>query len=203
LALHPEKKAIRALGVAESFSQSDSYSVLAGAVMRSDLVIDGFGIGSLEVAGSDATDAIARLFRDLKRDDINIVLLSGSVLSLYNIVDVDLLHTRIRKPILALTFKMAQSNLARNISARFVPEIADTKIEMLEKLGAPQRFRLHTNYQIFVRLAGISNLDAQKVLDKFTLQGSIPEPIRVARLFAKVLSAFRRKSMIMEKEKPG
>ncbi|MGH9910516.1 MAG: DUF99 family protein, partial [Nitrososphaerales archaeon] len=39
--LHIEKKAIRALGIAESFVKSQNQSVLAGVVMRSDMIIDG------------------------------------------------------------------------------------------------------------------------------------------------------------------
>ena len=39
------KKAIRALGIAESFRKEDRYSTLAGVVMRSDLIIDGFVFG--------------------------------------------------------------------------------------------------------------------------------------------------------------
>ncbi len=187
--LHLEKKAIRALGVAESFSRGDSSSTLSGVVMRSDLVIDGIALGRLEVSGSDATDGIAELFKTLDRDDLNVVLLSGSILSLYNIVDVDELKRRLRIPIIALSFKKSRSDLARNIQARFEKEIAKKKIGMLERLGLPEQARLATGYTIFLRKAGISTVDAKKVLDKFTLQGAVPEPVRVARLFAKSVAS--------------
>jgi endonuclease V-like protein UPF0215 family len=157
--------------------------------MRSDLVIDGFGIGTLKVSGSDATEAVLSLFRQLKRNDINVVLLSGSVLSLYNILDVDLLYEEIRIPILALTFKKSKADLARNIKAKFKPGEAKDKIRLLEKLGTPKRMRLETGYQVFARAAGASSEQVESILNKFTLQGAIPEPIRVARLIAKAVSA--------------
>ncbi|MGI0084194.1 MAG: DUF99 family protein, partial [Nitrososphaerales archaeon] len=87
--LHLEKKAIRALGVAESFHAKDKFSTLAGVVMRSDLVIDGFVIGKTKVSGSDATSSLRRLYIKLNRNDVNALLLSGSVLSFYNMIDVD------------------------------------------------------------------------------------------------------------------
>ncbi|MDH2902072.1 MAG: DUF99 family protein [archaeon] len=192
--LHLEKKAIRALGIAESFSPNDRLSTLAGVVMRSDLVIDGFGIGSLEVSGSDATDAILSLFEKMKRNDINVLLLSGSVLSLYNIVDVDSLYQQIKIPTLALTFKKSQSDLERNIKTKFDPREARVKIKLLQKLGMPQRFKLKTGFPIFVRSAGVTNIQSQKILDKFTLQGSIPEPIRIARLLSKSIALFEKRS---------
>jgi endonuclease V-like protein UPF0215 family len=192
--LHLEKKAIRALGIAESFSPNDRLSTLAGVVMRSDLVIDGFGIGSLEVSGSDATDAILSLFEKMKRNDINVLLLSGRVLSLYNIVDVDSLYQQIKIPTLALTFKKSQSDLERNIKTKFDPREARVKIKLLQKLGMPQRFKLKTGFPIFVRSAGVTNMQSQKILDKFTLQGSIPEPIRIARLLSKSIALFEKRT---------
>jgi uncharacterized protein len=194
LPLHIEKKAIRALGIAESFSPSDNFSVLAGVVMRSDLVIDGFGTGTLEISGSDATSSIKELYVRLKRNDINIILISGSVLSLYNIVDVEYLAKTLRKPVIALTFKKSQSDLARNIKAKFEAKEAKSKINLLEKLGVPKQLKLETGYPLFIRAEGISDDETKRILDKFTLQGAIPEPVRVARLFAKTLaSSFREK----------
>ena len=161
--------------------------------MRSDLVIDGFGIGTLEVSGSDATDAILSLFENMKRNDINVLLLSGSVLSLYNIVDVDSLYKQIKTPTLALTFKKSKSDLERNIKTKFDPREARIKIKLLQKLGMPQRFKLKTGFPIFVRSAGVTNIQSQKILDKFTLQGSIPEPIRIARLLSKSIALFEKR----------
>jgi uncharacterized protein len=188
LPLHLEKKAIRALGIAESFKIKDRFSTLAGVVMRSDLIVDGFGLGCLEVSGSDSASAIISLFQKLDRNDVNLILLSGSVLSLYNIVDVDLLSKETRKPVVAMSFKKAKSNLARNIGAKFEPAEAKAKITMLEKLGVPEKLHVKTDYDVFVRTAGLTKDETRTILDKFTLQGAIPEPIRVARLLAKAVS---------------
>src|SRR2546430_16083129 len=53
--LHLNKPGIRALGVAESFKEGDLKSRLAGVVMRSGLVIDGFVLGAATLGGDDAT----------------------------------------------------------------------------------------------------------------------------------------------------
>jgi uncharacterized protein len=190
-ALHLEKKAIRALGVAESFKKDQPISTLAGVVMRSDLVIDGFGAGTLKVSGSDATASVIKLFRGLKRNDVNAVMISGSILSLYNVLDIDAIYEALAVPVIALSFNKAVSDLAANISSRFPEKIAKSKIELLEKLGAADKIRLKTGYEVFVRRAGISENISNRLLDKFTLQGAIPEPIRVARLLAKTIAPFR------------
>jgi uncharacterized protein len=191
--LHLEKKAIRALGVAESFRKDQEISTLAGVVMRSDLVIDGFGAGTLRVSGSDSTASVLRLYSDLKRNDINSIMISGSVLSLYNVLDIDEIYEEVEIPVIALSFGQSGSDLAANIRARFPGRIARKKIELLEKLGDAEKIQLKTGYDVFVRTAGISQNTSAKLLDKFTLQGAIPEPIRLARLLAKTMAPLRSK----------
>jgi endonuclease V-like protein UPF0215 family len=44
---------------------------------------------------------------------------------------------------------------------------------------------LTTKYFIHAQICGISKTEAQRILNKFTLQGSIPEPLRIAKLFAR------------------
>ncbi len=190
--LHLEKKAIRAMGVAESFREDDKFSTLAGVVMRSDLVIDGFVLGKLRVSGSDATKSTIGLFKKLGRNDVNALLLSGSVLSLYNVVDVDLVNETIGLPVVAITFKKSKSDLARNIERRFPESLAKKKIALLEKLGEPVEVELKTGYRVFVRTVGIKEESTKKLLDKFTLQGSLPEPIRVARLLARTAATTKK-----------
>jgi uncharacterized protein len=190
--LHLEKKAIRALGIAESFRPKDEISTLAGVVMRADLVIDGFALGKLRVSGSDSTSALIRLFRSLRRNDVNAVLLSGSVLSLYNIVDTDELHSELKLPIVALSFKKSSADLAENIRAKFSKAVARDKIRLLEKLGKPERLRLETGYDVFVRSSGIEGETTKKLLKRFTIQGAVPEPVRVARILARTVASFAK-----------
>jgi len=57
LRLQVHKKAVRALGVSESFVKGISEkSVLAGVVMRADMAIDGFVFSKATVGGMDATE---------------------------------------------------------------------------------------------------------------------------------------------------
>lgn len=182
--LRLEKKGIRALGVAESFRMNrGDKSVLAGVVMRSDLIIDGFVFGSATLGGDDATDAIIKMFEDLKRNDINIVMLGGAVISLYNIIDVDSIASMTRTPVVSITFKESQG-LEPHIKHHF-PLGWEKKLEAYRKLGTREKVSLKTGYDVFIRTSGISIEDAKRALDKFTVQGSVPEPVRLARQLAK------------------
>jgi len=181
--LHMNKPGIRALGVAESFSPGQKFSILAGVVMRRDLVVDGVAFGRTSVGGDDATRAIAALFRKFDRNDINLLIVSGAILSLYNIVDVDSLQERVKVPVVCLTYKET-AGIEDSIRRHF-PGKAEAKLVAYRKLGPRRRLKLKTGRSVYARVAGTDMTEAKKILDVFTLQGSVPEPVRVARLIAR------------------
>ena len=88
--LHPEKNGIRAMGVSECFRKSDTKSILCGVIIRGDLVVDGCSFNTSTVDGDDATRRIISLYRNFRRNDVNVIMISGSVISLYNIIDLEL-----------------------------------------------------------------------------------------------------------------
>jgi uncharacterized protein len=191
LVIHTGKKAIRALGVAESFSPSDERSSLAGVVMRTDLVVDGVVLGAATVGGSDATASVLRMLRRLRREDVNLVILSGCVISRYNIIDVDELSRSSGLPVLCLTY-----NESRGIVGAIRRHFAEPeeRIRQYRKLGAREAVKLRTGYSVYVRCASMGVADAKKVLDAFTLQGVVPEPVRVAKLLARAGAPYVRVS---------
>ena len=182
--IHLEKKAIRALGIAECFRKDVARkSVLAGIVMRSDLVIDGCTYGHANLEGDDATENILTMYRFLKRNDINVAIIAGSVIASYNIIDSDKIYKETNVPVLNITFEESKG-LESHIKRRF-PKDWKSKLKAYKKMGERNSIKLHTGHTIFVRAAGMTQKEAKKTLDKYTLQGAIPEPVRVAKLVAR------------------
>lgn len=151
--------------------------------MRRDLVIDGVAIGKTSVGGDDATRSIVSLYRKLRRNDINLIMVSGAVLSLYNIVDVDGLSRRTRLPVVCLTYKETKG-IEGSIRRHF-PDSAEAKLIAYRALGERKQVRLPSGHNLYVRTAGMSEGEVSPVLGMFNLQGSVPEPVRVARIVAR------------------
>lgn len=185
-----EKKGIRAFGIAESFRKHDKLSTIAGVVMRRDFVIDGLAFGSSTVGGNDSTETILSMFSSLARNDVNCIILDGLIVSMYNIIDGQLIHNKTGIPVIAISFHKS-SGLEEHIIRHFKGEERNTKLNQYFKVGERIEIALRTGKSLFVRLWGINCRRAVSVLDAFTLQGSIPEPIRVAKLFARVRSVYR------------
>ncbi|MBO3808127.1 MAG: DUF99 family protein [Candidatus Brockarchaeota archaeon] len=179
------KKAIRALGVAESFRKSSAKAFLAGVVMRSDFIIDGFAINRTTISGDDATDSIIALYSSLGRRDINLIMIGGTVISMYNIIDVNRVFQETGTPVIAVTYRPSEG--IEDAIKKHFPDDWERKLEAYRRLGPRSEVKLKNGFKVFVRSIGIDDYDSRLVLNRFTFFGRIPEPIRVARLLARSL----------------
>ena len=183
--LHLEKKGLRGLAIAESFHQNSEKSILSGLVMRRDFVIDGFVFGTATLDGDDATESILKMYDDLNRPDVSYVLISGLIISLYNIIDIKKIHNSLQIPIIGVTYNESEG-IDSAIKHHF-PNSYESKIKQYQKLGNRDKITLHTSFDIFVRRQGCDLHEVKHLLNELTIQGSFPEPLRVAQLLAKSL----------------
>ena len=181
--LHIEKKGLRGLAVAESFKETQKVSHLAGVVMRRDFIIDGFVFGCSTIEGNDATDAILQMHQKLNRDDISFVMISGLIISMYNIVDIKKIWNQLKIPVIGVTYEDSKG-IEDAIKYHF-PDSHQSKIDEYHRLGQRTKIKLHTGYDVFVRIEGCIIDEAKNLLNTMTLQGAVPEPLRVAQILAK------------------
>src|SRR5512139_1246710 len=181
--MHIQKKGLRALGIAESYT-GRSVSKLAGVVMRKDLRIDGFTFSTVTVGGMDATESVLRMVEDLERSDVNVIMLSGCVIAWFNVIDPARIEKETGRPVICVTYEDSEG-LLEDIRHHFPDDIR--RITAYTDLGARTRVELHTHQSIFIRCWGIETCDGARLCDDFTVEGKIPEPLRVARLCARKL----------------
>ncbi len=162
--------------------------------MRTDLVVDGFALGSATVGGDDATASVLRMFKKLERADINLVMLSGCIISRYNIIDVDEVARLSGLPVVCLTYNETRG-IEGAIRRNF--QHPEERLASYRKLGQRKPILLRTGQKAYVRTAEIADADAKRVLDAFTLQGGMPEPVRLAKLLARSASPRSRQRRIV------
>jgi len=183
--LHLEKKGLRGLAIAESFRPNSSKSIFSGIVMRRDFIIDGFVFGSATLEGDDATDTILDMYDELQRPDISYVLISGLIVSMYNIINIEKLYDSLKIPIIGISYNDStgiEDALKHHFSNSF-----ESKIIAYKKLGKREKITLSTSHDVFIRKEGCTLSDVKHLLNELTLHGSVPEPIRVSQLLAKTL----------------
>ena len=182
MSLHLNKSGLRALGIAESFVRTMPYSILAGAVMRSDLRVDGLAYARASVGGDDATGAVLDIYRELDRKDINAILLEGAVISWFNVIDLEEVWHKTGRPLICLTYQDSPG-LEEYIRDYFPCQ--EEKLQRYRDLGQRSPIRLKTGYVVYVRAYGADLEEARVLLNKFTRDGRKPEPLRLAGLAAR------------------
>lgn len=185
--MHFGKPGLRVLGIAESYRgrhDEGAVSRLAGVVMRRDLRIDGFGTDEATVGGMDATGAVVRLVRSVGRDDVRLVMLSGAVIAWFNVIDAAEVADATGCAVVSVTYEPSPG-LEEAIRRHFPGDTA--RLEAYGRLGERLEVALSTGATVFLRPFGIDLPDAAALVDAFTLDGGVPEPLRVARLIARGL----------------
>ncbi|MCX8181216.1 MAG: DUF99 family protein [Thermofilaceae archaeon] len=176
------------MGVSESFSRKATYSILAGVVMRRDLVIDGVALSKISVGGLDSTDGVLSIYRELNRQDIACIMINGCIISWFNIIDLERVNSETGLPVLSLTYEESQG-IEHYIRKYFGND--ERRLELYRKLGPRESVHIRrTGARVFVRYLGMSKREVEAVLNAFITHGSVPEPLRVASLFARANMKF-------------
>ena len=181
------KSGVRALGVAESYT--GDRSTMAGAVVRADRVVDGFGFGTCTVGGTDATDTVATLVERLDRPDVRYVLVAGIAPAWFNVLDLHAIEEATGRPVISVAFEESDG-LADAIREAF--DGTATKRRLATYHAQPDRREVSVDGErVFVRSVGLADDEAADVVRAFTPEGGRPEPLRVARLAARAAETFR------------
>jgi endonuclease V-like protein UPF0215 family len=180
------KKGIRELGIAESFVKGGSEtSILAGVVMRTDIIVDGFTFSKATVGGMDATKKILQMYEAFGRSDINVLLLNGCIVSWYNVLDLNKIAQTVNLPLVCVTHDDSEG-LEKYFEENF-PDDWQAMVEIYRRNGPRKLFALHDGGSVYARELNVSDDDTLKLLNKFTRHGAVPEPLRIARLLARSL----------------
>ena len=153
--------------------------------MSTDLTIDGFVMGHSTVGGDDATDAILEMYKKLARPDVSFLLISGIVISLYNIIDLKRISEETGLPVIGVTYE--ESDGIEDAIKHHFPDSYESKLAEYSNLGSREKISLHTSHDLYIRNEGCTLLETKQLLDKITLQGSVPEPLRISQLLANTL----------------
>ncbi|TFG99397.1 DUF99 family protein [Candidatus Thorarchaeota archaeon] len=176
------KTGVRVLGVAESFNRDDEKSIVTGVVMRGDFRIDGFGMCQPTVGGMDSTKSLISLYHRLDRPDIRAWMLGGSVISWFNIVDIVELHEITQIPVVCVTYNPSEG--IEKYLKEYFPTDWNERLQIMERAGPRLEVTLRTGHTVYLSVSGLSKTRAKQLVDQFTLDGKIPEPIQVARIEA-------------------
>lgn len=162
-----------------SFDKYRQASVpIVGAVF-SDLRLEGVLCGRVRTDGWNATRQIARMVAESKfAPQLQLVLLQGIALAGFNVVDLHELHERLAIPIMVVARRQPRLERIRDALLTRVAGGA-RKWALIEALGPMEPVA-----GVFVQRVGLDSEEAERVIDRLSVNANIPEPLRTAHLIA-------------------
>lgn len=171
-----------------AFERGDRYAPIAAVVVSLPEHVEAVRTARVRVDGTDATRQVAALVRSLgPLDGVRAILLDGAVVGGFNVLDLDALARTMRLPIVAVTRRPPEFARIRAALTKWFPKTADARWKLLR---AHRLFPVSTGgVPILAAAVGCPRLDASRLVQRSTVRGHWPEPLRLAHLIA---SAGRR-----------
>jgi len=177
------KPQIRVLGIDDSpFSFSDEKTNVIGVVMRIPNYIEGIMKTEVEVDGNDATDKLIEMITKSRyKEQLKVVMLDGIALGGFNVVDIEELNEKLQLPIITITRDYPNMiNIKKALEKNF-----DDWERRLELISKRSLIEIETKHKpIFIEVIGIDEQEAKELIDRTTVRGVLPEPIRIAHIIA-------------------
>lgn len=180
-AIKPE---IRVLGIDDGkfTPRTQGNVILVGVVFRGGSWLEGVMHTSIAIDGYDATEQIASMINNSPHcKQLRLIMLNGITVAGFNVVDIQKLHLATKLPIIVLmrekpdldAIHKALNNLPRS----------DERWNMILNAGRILEMSCRGK-TLYMEIAGISEVDAIKVVELTSTRSSFPEPLRVAHLIA-------------------
>jgi len=161
------------------FPREHQGRVLVVATAYSGLRLEGVLSTHVRRDGADATRAVAeRIASSRFAGHTRLVMFQGIALAGFNVIDIHALHEALGTPVLVVARRPPSLPAIRSALLERVRGGA-RKWKLIEKAGPMEPVA-----GVMVQRAGISLPDAGAVITRLSVNGNIPEPLRVAHLIA-------------------
>jgi len=166
-----------------AFDRSDRYAPLAAVVVTLPERLEAVRTGQVRVDGTDGTRRVLSLVRSLgPLEGVRAILFDGVVVGGFNVLDLEAIHRELRLPVVAVTRRPPEFARIRSALAKWFPRSADRRWALLKAhrlIPVPT-----TGRPILATAVGCSRVDAVRLVQRASVRGYWPEPLRLAHLVA-------------------
>ena len=184
------KPEIRVLGVDDgAFTpHANAWVPVVGVVFRGGYWLDGVMCTKITEDGFDATGKISSMITNSPHyKQLRVIMLNGITFAGFNVVDINLLKTKTKLPVIAVARK--KPNLPKIREALMHLPESDKRWRIVINAGELTEVTTRSEKEkIYVHIAGVSEEDAIKVLRLTSTRSNIPEALRAAHLIASGIS---------------
>lgn len=167
------------------FKFGDPTADIVGVLSRGPSYIEVIMKSYVEVDGRDSTEKIISMIKSSGyTEQVSLILLDGAAFGGFNVFDIFEINEKLDIPVMTVTRRSPDIERIKNaLSAHFE--------DWSERLAIITKGNIHeltvNGGKVYVKPAGLEISEGRAVLTRFTVQGLIPEPLRMAHMVAAVL----------------
>lgn len=181
------KSQIRILAIDDgSFSFGDEKTPMVGVVMRLPGYVEGVMVSHVTIDGMDSTGQLLKMLSGSRYlDQVKLIMLDGAALGGFNVVDITQLFDELAIPIITVTRDRPDYvELEKALKKHF-----DDWMERLTLMRRVEPKEFHTgDSTLWIGSIGIDRDGIEEILKLATVQGALPEALRIAHLIASAIS---------------
>jgi uncharacterized protein len=176
-----------------AFERRETFAPTAAVLLTLPEHLEAARVGRVTVDGTDGTRRVVALVRALgPLDGARAVLVDGAVVGGFNVLDLDEISRALHLPVVAVTRRPPEFPLIRSALEKWFPRSAKARWKLLR---AHRLFGVPTpGKPIWAAAVGCSRADAVRLVQRTTVRGFWPEPLRVAHLVASAGRSARPRS---------
>lgn len=173
----------RFLGIDDApFRFGDTEVPVVGVVVQAPAYIEGVLATRAQVDGRDATERLCSMVeRSRYREGLEMVLVDGTAVGGFNVIDIDALSKAAGVPVVTVTRRKPDLDAIQAALKRKFSDWED-RWQLIRRHGIEEVATRHS--PLFVTYVGASLSDVKAALSLTTVRGALPEPLRVAHLIA-------------------
>jgi endonuclease V-like protein UPF0215 family len=184
------KPEIRVLGVDDGvfIPHSQSLVLLVGVVFRGGYWLDGVMHTEILVDGFDATEKISNMVMGSPHyEQLRVIMLNGITFAGFNVVDIKALNAATGLSVVAVTRE--KPDLPRiHRALKYLPRSEERWKAVLKAGEIAEVSTRNESEKVYLHAAGVSLVDAEKIVRVTSTRSNIPEALRVAHLVASGIS---------------
>jgi endonuclease V-like protein UPF0215 family len=180
------KRQVRILGIDDSpFTFQSETALVVGVVARLPMYIEGIMRTEIRVDGSDANDAvIAMVCRSRYREQLRLILFDGVAVGGFNVIDIHRIHRETGIPAATVTREMPDFD---RMEAALKAHFPDWQ-ERLKIIKRDPMFTIGPRRRsLYATMSGTDAETLELMLAECTVQGRLPEPLRIAHLISSAM----------------
>ncbi|MFW9785095.1 MAG: DUF99 family protein [Candidatus Heimdallarchaeota archaeon] len=144
-------------------------------------------ISPISIDGDDATISLIKLAKQNEKH-IQYVLTDTITFGGFNIIDLEEIYTKLKKPIIAVTEREVDLDSVKVALINKFPKTYKKKLQYIINAGELFETTVETaggRSKIYLHLKGVIFDEAKDLLKRLCIDSKMPEPVRIAHLIGK------------------